>query len=359
MLRQCAVRNVPLQVADQVGNQHLGRSTAWLRMPGQRFDQVKGENAHVAVGTQVGVFAGLARTEHGAPGATGEATGSQRFGFGPEERRRNRRAGEWRRRRLLDRHAGRVTAIENDEQAARRQLRDGVGKVGGADRAAAHPPQVEVVGDQVVFVALDVAVAAEVEDGCRVAVRNRRESVGQPVERVEYPLPAALGAGQQAKLFRRVAAARRMHQDIAQGARVGGHGRQGGSGFLVLVHGDQQRTGVLEAVAHVVSWFGSRGQETRSRASPGADYRTRDRLLRSVKWTRRALTTAAGSASGRQSTRRRSDDFIASPGLRRTCAWPGAGRRGECASFDRRHKSSGASSASHAHAHEFVEIDAP
>jgi hypothetical protein len=44
-----------------------------------------------------------------------------------------------------------------------------------------------------------------------------------------------------------------MHQDIVQGARVGGDGGQCRGGFQVLIDGDQQRVGVLEAMAHLWS----------------------------------------------------------------------------------------------------------
>jgi hypothetical protein len=75
-------RTVPLKVADQVGNQHLGCAAGRLRVPGQRLDQVKGEDAHAAVGAQVRSFGGLARTEHGAPFAAGERPAAGDFPVG-------------------------------------------------------------------------------------------------------------------------------------------------------------------------------------------------------------------------------------------------------------------------------------
>jgi hypothetical protein len=93
--------------------------------------------------------------------------------------------------RALDRHPGRVAAVEHDQQAARRSCATASAKSAARDRAAADPAQVEVVGDQEVFAAFDVAVAAEVEDRRRVAVRHRRQFVGQPVEPVEDRLAAA------------------------------------------------------------------------------------------------------------------------------------------------------------------------
>ncbi|EXI64171.1 MAG: hypothetical protein AW08_03816 [Candidatus Accumulibacter adjunctus] len=255
MLRQRTLRYVPLQVADQVGDQHLGRPAPRLRVPGQRLDQVEAEEAHAAVGAQVRILGWFARTQHGAPFAAGQQAGARRIGGVQEDLWRQRCAGKRRRpgSSALDRHAGRVAAIENDEQASRRQLCDCVGKVGGADRAAAQPPQVEVAGDQVVLTAVDVTVAAEVEDRRRVAIRYRRQLVAEPVERIEDRLAGAPGAGQQTNPVGRVAATFGVHEDRVQGLHVARDGGQCSRWLPVLIDGDQQRVGVLEAMRHPVS----------------------------------------------------------------------------------------------------------
>jgi hypothetical protein len=51
----------------------------------------------------------------------------------------------------------------------------------------------------------------------------------------------------------RIGAARRVHQHIVQGTGVGGDGGQRRGGFQVLIDGDQQGIGILEAMHHRVS----------------------------------------------------------------------------------------------------------
>ncbi|KFB68785.1 MAG: hypothetical protein CAPSK01_001640 [Candidatus Accumulibacter vicinus] len=245
-----ALRNATLEVTDQVGNQHLARAAGRRCVPAQRLDQVIGENAHVAVGAQIRELPRPARTEHGAALALGERR-RERLPGRREERRRNRRAVQRRGgQRVLDPHPARVAAIEQHQQAARRQRRHVGREVGGGNRAAAHAPSFEIVGNQEILAVLLVAVAAEIDDRRRVVVGGH--ALGQPVEPGQDALAAALGAAQQADLVGPVGAALRVHQHVVQRARVGRDGGQRRRSFPVPVDGNQQRVGIFETTAHLL-----------------------------------------------------------------------------------------------------------
>jgi hypothetical protein len=216
---------------------------------GQRLDQVIGEEAHAAVGADIRTFRGLARTQHGAARACGQGA-ARRFRGGHEERQRHGVAAD--RQRIgcaLDRHPGRVAAVEHHQQTTRRQLLNIGGKGHRGERAAANASQLEIVGKQEMLAIFDVAVTAEVDDRCRI-IGGGSEPFGQPVQPVQDALPSTVRAGEQAHMLGRIGAALRVHQHVAQGTRVGGDGGQRRAGFQVLIDGDQQGIGILEAMAH-------------------------------------------------------------------------------------------------------------
>ncbi|MEF8760644.1 MAG: hypothetical protein V5B36_13165 [Candidatus Accumulibacter sp. UW25] len=112
-------------------------------MAGQRLDQVIGEDAHAAVGAQIRTLPrpGTNSARRGPrlrPAAyPSDFPAGRKSDSGTESLLIGSAVGQ----RALDRHPGRVAAVEHHQQAARRQL----GNIGGeghrGERAAADASQ--------------------------------------------------------------------------------------------------------------------------------------------------------------------------------------------------------------------------